>query len=72
MTTGKKVDIQDFARRVEGLCDFILSKIETRDGSADLKIIEDLKEDAADIHMLELAPVPIDGLDAFMRSLPEA
>ena len=67
MTTGKLVDIQEFARRVETFCDFILGKIESHDGSADLKVIEDLKNDAANIHMLKLAPVPIEGLDEFMR-----
>jgi len=48
----RSLDIREFARRVERLCDFFLAKVseETgRTGSSDIKVIEDLKEDAADI-----------------------
>lgn len=71
---AKQIDIPEFARKVEGLCDFLLSKIELIDGSPDTKVILDLKETAADIHtnqegQIEMA---ISGLDAFLRGYPEA
>lgn len=52
---AEKVDIAEFARKVEGLCDFLLSKIELVDGSPDINVILDLKETAADIHMSKVS-----------------
>lgn len=52
-TTTKPVDIKEFAIRVERLCDFLLDKIRAevgRDGSSSQALIEDIKEQAADIH----------------------
>jgi hypothetical protein len=71
--TQTAVDISEFARKVEGLCDFLLSKFESVDGSPDVKVIQDLKESAADIHMggTGNAEVTLSGLDAYMRGLPE-
>lgn len=43
--------VNDFALKVERLCDFLIDRyrIENgRDGSADLKALEDLRETAAD------------------------
>ena len=51
-TTTRKLEIKEFARRVERVCDFFLSRVseeEKRDDSPNLKIIDDLKEEAADI-----------------------
>jgi hypothetical protein len=64
----KKIEIKDFARRVEHLCDFFLSKTEA-DGSKDRKVIEDLKEDAADIQFdqAEVDSGAFIGLDDFMK-----
>lgn len=49
MMNKRVVDIEEFARRVEQVCDFILNKIPHKDGSADIRVIQDLKEDAADL-----------------------
>lgn len=69
---NKSVDIQEFARRVEGLCDFLLSKIEIKDGSDDVRLIQDIKEDAADLQHSELESgyAAITGLHNFMKGLP--
>lgn len=45
----KQIDIKDFALRVERLCDFLLNKIDIKDGSDDVVIIQKLKDDAADL-----------------------
>jgi hypothetical protein len=66
----KKIEIKDFARRVEHLCDFFLSKTEAN-GSKDRKIIEDLKEDAADIQFdqAEVASGVFTGLNDYMHGI---
>lgn len=73
----KKIDIKEFAQRVERLCDFLIAKrvMETgKDGSNDLRVVEDLKEDAADIQFekVDLGVNVIDGLYDYMKgaSLP--
>jgi hypothetical protein len=43
------IELDEFARRVERLCDFLLDKIDKKSGSMDLRVIQDLKEDAANI-----------------------
>ena len=48
----KEVDLKEFVRRVERLCDFFLSKVPDnlgKDAIQDLRIIQDLKEDALNI-----------------------
>lgn len=70
----RTVNIEDFARRVERMCDFILAKKgdETgRDGSPDLKVIEDLKEEAADLQF-SIQPITetLDGLHEYMKGVP--
>lgn len=69
----KKIEIKEFARRVEHLCDFFLSKTEA-DGSKDRKVIEDLKETAADIQFeqVEIAEGAYIGLDDYMRGIVNA
>jgi hypothetical protein len=69
----KRMEIKEFARRVEHLCDFFLSKTE-RDGSKDRKIIEDLKEDAADIQFdqVEIASGVFTGLNDYMVGIPDS
>jgi hypothetical protein len=46
--TVKTVDLIEFAERVERVCDFFLSRV-GKDGSNDVKVLEQLKETAADL-----------------------
>ncbi len=64
-----QIEIKEFAERVERVCDFLLSKMEKRDGSDDLKVIEDLKEDAADIQFNKAVVISetLNGLSDFMK-----
>lgn len=65
---SQPVDIKEFAIRVERLCDFFIAKhvmAHSRDGSEDLRILEDLKEDAANIQFSK--EITIDGLKDFMN-----
>lgn len=45
----KTIDVIDFATRTERLCDFLLDKVDIKDGSEDIVTIQKLKEDAADL-----------------------
>jgi hypothetical protein len=69
----RTLDLKEFARRVERLCDFFIAKrIEEtgRDGSKDLKILEDLKQEAADIQFdddLVISTEVFDGLYDLMN-----
>lgn len=70
----KKVDIKEFAREVERFCDFFLDKVSSeneRSGSDDLKIIEDLKELAADIQFdkVSMTTNVLSGLSAYMKGV---
>lgn len=70
MTTT--IEIKDFARRVERLCDFFLSKISEengRDGSPDVKVLEDLKNISADIQFdqVQIISNSIEGLRDYMN-----
>jgi hypothetical protein len=71
---GRPVDIEDFARRVERLCEFLLAQIKAghRDGSADLQVIENLQEDAAEIQSASMiiGPEIFTGLSDFMHGIP--
>lgn len=70
---AKEVDITEFARKVEGVCDFLLGKIELIDGSPDVRVIQDLKETAADILSgSSQVEMTLAGLDAFLRGYPKA
>lgn len=73
MRLMKKVEIKDFARRVEHVCDFFLSKTEAN-GSKDRKIIEDLKEEAADIQFdqVEISSGAFTGLDDYLKGVNSA
>lgn len=71
------VNLQDFAERVERVCEFFLSRVSeetNKTGSHDLKVLQDLKEDAANLQFREDTPTlgAVTGLDAHMRGLPEA
>lgn len=68
------VDINEFAIRVERLCEYLLAQIKAgkRDGSADLKVIEDLKEDAAELQRASMimGPEIFAGLSDYMHGIP--
>jgi hypothetical protein len=68
----KSVDIRNFAERVERVCDFFIGKAE-RDGSADITVLQDLKNDAADVqhqyHETTIVSESITGLSDFMRGV---
>lgn len=76
MVATRKIQIKEFAERVERLCDFFIGKAveETgRNGSPDLKILEDLKEDAANIQFSSGTQLT-EGLSDYMSgisSVPE-
>lgn len=69
----RKIEIKEFARRVEHVCDFFLSRTEA-DGSKDRKILEDLKEDAADIQFdqADIASEAYSGLDDYIKGINTA
>lgn len=71
-TSLKKIEIKDFARDVEKLCDFLLTKIVNEQGaddSADQRIILDLKETAADIQFdkVQVISETLFGLADYMK-----
>lgn len=72
-TTTRKLEIRDFARRVERLCDFFLARIseeENRDDSPNLKVLDELKEEAADIQFYYTeTSESLKGLSEYMRGL---
>lgn len=71
--TPKEIEITDFARRVERLCDFLLSQVKGTEesGSDDIGVIKELKEDAANLQFNNVALVSntVKGLDTFMKGL---
>ncbi len=69
MPVKVRVDIKEFARDVERVCDFFIAKVE-KDGSDDLTVLENLKEVAADIQFGDaLDSEVIEGLSAYMKGL---
>lgn len=60
------VDIVEFAERVERVCDFLLDKV-PKDGSADVLLLQQLKEDAANIQFQRVHPSLLEGLDKHVR-----
>jgi hypothetical protein len=68
------VDIQDFARRVERLCDFFIAKIREEgksNGSDDFIVLMKLREDAANLQFTAVTSLTILGLDSYMRGILE-
>ena len=67
----RKIEINEFARRVEHVCDFFLSKTEAK-GTDDRKVLEDLKNDAADIQfdVVEVETAPYSGLYDYIKGVP--
>ena len=68
MSVAKEIKIEDFARRVERLCDFFLAKTEA-DGSEDRKILENLKEEAANVQFDMTRIGSFEGLSDFMNGV---
>jgi hypothetical protein len=64
----RKIDIQDFAKRVERLCEFLLDKLEL--DAEDNDVIQDLRNTAADIQFEKLDIVR--GLANHVRGFPTA
>jgi hypothetical protein len=66
-------EIRQFAERVERLCDYLLDRVKEKDGSPDLNVIVDLKEDAANLQF-DLDKVAIfdafSGLHNYVHGLP--
>jgi hypothetical protein len=71
IATPKHIEIKEFAKRVERLCDFLLSQVPSEEtGSADISVIQVLKDDAADIQF-DRAHISqkFNGLDNYMKGL---
>jgi hypothetical protein len=65
----EQIELDDFARRVERLCDFLLDKVDTKTGSSDLRVIQDLKEDAANMQFRKsLSDASFEGLADFVNA----
>jgi len=73
MSRADEIDIQEFARRVEQVCDFLLDRIPEKDGSADIRVIQDLKEDAADLQhsTRTIGQGTLSGLKDYMSGAPQ-
>lgn len=73
MATTRQLEIVGFARRVERFCDFFLSQVseeKQRDDSPNLKVIDDLKEEAADIQAYyKETSESLKGLSDYMKGL---
>ncbi len=68
---AKRIEIKDFAERVERVCDFFIAKVSEETGrreSNDLRVIEDLKEDAANLQF-DPATETLTGLHDYMNGL---
>lgn len=69
---SRAVDVEEFARRVDKLCDFLLNAMRDEgelSGSSDIKVIQDLKDDAIDLSLNHASPVTkkLTGLSDFMK-----
>lgn len=76
MSQTKTLDPKEFASRVERVCEFVIDRLiqdRGRDGSKDQKVIEDLREDAADIQYdrVDLGYLSLDGLHDYVNGVPE-
>lgn len=64
------VDTVDFGVRVERLCEYLLNKVDRKDDSNDIRVIQDLKEDAANLH-LDMQPDIYAGLSDHLKGVPQ-
>jgi hypothetical protein len=65
---SKTIDVKEFAKRVERLCEFLLDRVE-RDGNKDVVEIQKIKEDAADLQAGD-NEFTFEGLSDHMRGAP--
>lgn len=63
----KEIDLEDFAIRVERLCDFLLDKVPFIDGSEDVQEIQKIKDEAADLQVSSRKKITIEGLHAYLH-----
>lgn len=69
MVTVTVDDIRRFAERVERLCDYILKDL-AKDGSEDVVVVQELKDDAADIQLIKMDSIRwVDGLSKHMKGM---
>jgi len=64
------VDIKEFARDVERLCDFLLDKAD-KDGSEDIVVVQKLKDISADIQYKGPTNLTLSGLTEYMKGAPK-
>ena len=64
----RRIDIKDFADRVERMCEFILMQVD-KDGSQDVTFVQQIKEDAADLQCIpnDMNNLSIDGIHDYMK-----
>jgi predicted Ser/Thr protein kinase len=72
LPSPKKIELKDFARDVERLCDFLLDKMSIEHGridSVDQRVIHDLKDKAADIQFdrIQVVSETLSGLADYMK-----
>lgn len=63
----KEIDLEDFAIRVERLCDFLIDKFPFMDGSDDIVVIQKLKDEAVDLQVSSRKRITLEGLHAYIR-----
>ena len=64
------VDIKEFARDVERLCDFLLDKAD-KDGSEDIVVVQKLKDISADIQHKGSINRTLSGLTEYLKGAPK-
>jgi hypothetical protein len=64
------VDTAEFGTKVERLCDYLLDKVPQKNGSSDVKAIQDIKEDAANLQTAE-DEVSFAGLSDYLKGVPQ-
>jgi hypothetical protein len=69
--SSKQIDIKDFAIRVERLCEFILDQLDEKTGSPEQILIQELREDAANIQFSPRlhGDISLSGLDDHIRGI---
>lgn len=70
----REINIQEFARKVERICDFVIAKMKNEGMDADsndARVILDIKEEAADIHMgkAKITEELFTGLSDYMKGV---
>lgn len=68
---ASKIDIKEFALRVERMCEFILNQIDDRTDTTEHIFLEKLKQDAANIQFNPrlYGDISLHGLDDHIRGI---